>query len=66
MYVDDHPPPHFHLRSPNSNGQIRLDTLQVMGGHYDPKEFVEAVTWVSEYPNMKFLVDKWMELNERD
>jgi len=33
VYADDHVPPHFHLRGPNSNAQIRMDTLEVMEGY---------------------------------
>jgi hypothetical protein len=25
MFADDHAPPHFHLRGPNSNALVRLD-----------------------------------------
>lgn len=66
IYADDHPPPHFHLRSPASNCQIRFDTLQVMEGVFDPKEFIEAVCWASDEANMTFLLAKWKEFNERD
>lgn len=43
IYADDHAPPHFHLVGPNSNAQVDVETLQVMRGRYDRRDFAEAV-----------------------
>lgn len=43
MFADDHPPPHFHLRGPNSRAMVRLDTLTVLRGTCDRRDLAEAV-----------------------
>lgn len=64
VYADDHPPPHFHVRGPDSNAQIRIDDLQVMRGDIHPSDYAEALEWVEA--NKDLVVRKWRELNERD
>lgn len=63
MYGDDHVPPHFHLRGPNSNAQIRLDTLTVLRGTADRRDLAEAVAWAKA--NLPLLHAEWSRLNER-
>ncbi|CAO3451823.1 hypothetical protein [Azospirillum argentinense] len=63
MYAGDHVPPHFHLRGPNSNAMVRLDTLTVLRGRYDRRDLVEAVAWAREH--MDHLSAEWSRLNER-
>ena len=64
IYADEHPPPHFHLRSPNSNAQIDIATMQMMRGTASRAELAQAVTWAET--NRTFLMQKWREFNERD
>ena len=33
MYLDDHPPPHFHAIYGEFDAQIAIDTLEVLRGH---------------------------------
>jgi hypothetical protein len=63
MFADDHVPPHFHLRGPNSNALVRLDTLSVMRGTYSRRDLAEAVAWAEE--NLALLQAEWSRLNER-
>lgn len=63
MYAGDHVPPHFHLRGPNSNAQIRLDTLTVLRGKADRRDLAEAVAWARA--NLSLLQTEWSRLNER-
>ena len=62
----DHMPPHFHIRSPNSNAQIDMRTLQVLRGRCDRKEFAAVVAWASQAENMVLIEAEWRRLNEQD
>jgi len=64
MYAGDHAPPHFHLRSPDSDCQVALSNLLPLEGVYDPRELAAAIAWAAD--NMEILLAKWSELNERD
>jgi hypothetical protein len=63
MFADDHVPPHFHLRGPDSNALVRLDTLSVMRGKYSRRDLAEAVAWAEG--NLALLHAEWSRLNER-
>lgn len=63
MFADDHAPPHFHLRGPNSNALVRLDRLSVMRGTCSRRDLAEAVAWAEA--NLPLLYAEWSRLNER-
>ena len=64
IYADDHLPPHFHLLSPDSDAQIEIATMQVMRGTASRADLARAIAWAEA--NRDFLIEKWIELNERD
>jgi hypothetical protein len=64
VYADDHAPPHFHVRGPRSNAQIRIDTLEVTAGTIARRDHHEAIAYARE--NRDLLIMKWREFNERD
>lgn len=45
MYFDDHPPPHFHVRSAGHGAKIRIDTLEVLAGDLPRRELRLALAW---------------------
>jgi hypothetical protein len=45
--ADDHAPPHFHIRGPNSDAQLLIDTLQVIRGTCKQSELAEARAWAA-------------------
>ena len=61
----EHPPPHFHLRGPNSRCSIDLVTLEIIKGHCDRKDLTEALAWVAIPENGAALIAEWRRLNER-
>jgi len=63
MYPGDHAPPHFHLRGPNSNALVRLDTLMVIRGTAHCRDLEEAIAWARANPDV--LNAEWSRLNER-
>lgn len=48
VYADDHAPPHFHVRGPQSNAQVRIDTLEVIAGTISGGDRTEAITYAVE------------------
>ncbi len=64
IYADDHLPPHFHLRGPDSNAQIEIATMQMMRGTASRAELARAIAWAEA--NRDLLMEKWVEFNERD
>lgn len=67
IHVDvDHPPPHFQVRSPDSNAKIDRVTLEVIRGTISRRDYAETLRWVRRPENMTRLRTTWGELNERD
>lgn len=62
----EHPPPHCHLKGPDSNCTIDLATLEPMKGTYSRKDFADARAWLSNSANHAAIVAEWRRLNERD
>jgi hypothetical protein len=66
IYADDHNPPHFNLRGPNSNANINILTLEIMRGGASRTDLAEAREWANRAGNMQALLDAWSRLNERE
>jgi len=62
----EHPPPHFHLRGPNSNCTVDLATLEVMKGYYSKSDLNEALEWLDEPANYAAVANEWRRLNARE
>jgi hypothetical protein len=45
MYFDDHEPPHFHARHGSAHAKIRLDPVQLLGGHLPPSHLAVVLHW---------------------
>jgi len=60
----EHPPPHCHLKGPNTNCTIDLATLEVMKGRYSRGDLKEAVDWLTA--NSGDAWKEWRALNERE
>jgi Domain of unknown function (DUF4160) len=57
-------PPHFHVRGPNSDAKIDIETLKVMRGRYRRSDYAEAIAWAAV--NLDLVLRTWSECNERD
>jgi hypothetical protein len=67
IYVHgEHPPPHFHIRGPDSNGWVVLATLEVLAGSISRTDLKEVRDWASLPANMALLMETWRKLHERD
>ena len=57
MYLDDHPPPHVHVRLRDGREcTVEIDSLEV-NGRIVQREIREALVWVEA--NRVFLHDEW-------
>jgi hypothetical protein len=59
----EHPPPHFHLRGPNSRCSVEIATLEILKGRGDKKD---AREWLAVPENCAALEAEWRRLNERE
>jgi hypothetical protein len=66
VYADDHNPPHFHVRGPDSDANFYIHNCEMYVGEVTRKAIREVVQWWSVPENRKLLEDKWKEYNERD
>ena len=61
MYLDDHPPPHVHVKLRDGRDcTVDLDDLS-MKGRVAEREIREALTWIEA--NKDFLFDEWQRNN---
>ena len=65
MYFDDHPPPHFHVISRESERiAVVIETLTVLAGDADTRDTAEAFAWARE--NRKELRSRRQEYSEEE
>jgi hypothetical protein len=59
MYLNDHDPPHVHLRAPGFRARLYLDDLKItiMSGRMTPAEAMRLRTWV--VANLAPLRENW-------
>ncbi len=62
----EHPPPHFHIRGPNTRCSVDLATFEPTKGHYDKKDMKEVLGWIAEPENLALIWARWRSLNERE
>ncbi len=64
VYAADHAPPHFHVRGPDTDVQIRIADLGVIRGSIPRRAFGIVETWATAHRDL--LIAAWRDLNERD
>jgi hypothetical protein len=61
MYLDDHPPPHAHVKLRDGREcTVGLDSLEIKG-RVAEREIREALSWIET--NQDFLFDEWRRNN---
>lgn len=61
MYLDDHPPPHVHVKLKDGRDcTVDLDDF-VIKGRVAEREIREALSWIET--NRDFLFDEWRRNN---
>jgi hypothetical protein len=61
MFADDHNPPHFHVRTPDSKALVRISDLKLIAGSIDRRDLEKALAWARQ--NRKALEDAWLRFN---
>jgi hypothetical protein len=62
MYFNDHPPPHFHVKSNEFRAKIAIETLEVIDGALPPKQLKTVRKWAEQH--QKELMRNWLSLQE--
>ena len=51
MYINDHPPPHFHAEYAEYEAVINIDTLAVVAGNLPSRALGLTIEWASLHQN---------------
>jgi hypothetical protein len=49
MFYDEHPPPHFHVRSGEHQAVVRIDDLVVTEGRLPPRTLGLVIEWAAKH-----------------
>ena len=60
----EHPPPHYHQNGPGWEVVVYVNSLQIREGWAPRADLLEGLQWAVQ--NKSFLLEKWVEYNERD
>lgn len=63
MYFGDHPPPHFHIASPDGAMTVAIRSRVVLAGKLPKQVAKEALAWAAR--NEAHLMERWVTLSER-
>jgi hypothetical protein len=64
MYFADHGAPHFHIRTPNGEAKVAIETLELVAGSIDSKTRGVALAWARNHREL--LCRRWRELSEEE
>ena len=64
MYRKDHNPPHFHIITPDTEVQVRLDSLEIMAGRISARLWKQARSWALEHRSA--LEEAWQRLRAEE
>ncbi|MBU2977499.1 DUF4160 domain-containing protein [Alteromonas sp. C1M14] len=59
IYANEHPPPHFHVVTPNSKAAFRLDNCELIEGSLPNKEKRKVEYWFNNMKAKKALITVW-------
>ena len=57
----DHAPPHFHVRTPEGDSLVNMETLMEIAGNANRKLLARAISWALS--NKQLLEAEWKKLN---
>lgn len=57
IYSNEHPPPHFHVKSPNVNASFDIQNCKKLNGSISNKDFKLVRYWHKTAKNI--LIEKW-------
>jgi hypothetical protein len=59
IYSNEHPPPHFHVKSADFSASFTLDSCQYIQGHIDKKNRLKIEYWYHKQGARKALIKIW-------
>lgn len=57
IYSNEHPPPHFHVKSPNVNASFDIENCNILEGKIDNNDFRKIKYWHKHSKNT--LINTW-------
>ena len=57
IYPNEHPPPHFHVKSPNINASFSIESCTKLRGNINPKDLSKVKYWYKHSKSL--LIDIW-------
>jgi hypothetical protein len=63
MYLNDHAPPHFHVRFGDMKGKFVIATGELLSGNLDRRTLKKVQAWTEL--NRDLLMTKWAECQTR-
>lgn len=64
VYADDHMPPHFHIRSPDLNAALRIDSCELIAGKLTGPQYALIRRWHKDFQEM--LQTAWTRMRAGD
>lgn len=64
IYPDEHPPPHFHVRSPEVNASFAIEDCRLLKGDA-PRDAIDKIRYWHKHSKKK-LVDAWNNTRPTD
>jgi len=64
IYPNEHPPPHFHVKSPNINASFKIKDCDKIDGTIDFKDYKKIKHWHKK--SKELLIEAWNESRPTD
>jgi hypothetical protein len=64
IYPNEHPPPHFHVKSKNINASFRIENCAQLKGQISPKDYEKVKYWHES--SKKLLIEIWNSTRPTD
>jgi hypothetical protein len=64
VYPNEHPPPHFHVRSPVVSASFAIDDCSLLNGTVGPREFRKIRYWHRQFK--PYVVQAWNDTRPTD
>jgi len=64
MYSNEHPPPHFHVKSPNVDASFDIKNCEKLNGNINKKDYKLIKYWHKKAKNE--LIKAWNEIRPTD
>lgn len=59
IYPNEHPPPHFHVKSSTANASFRIDNCEKLHGDISSGDYGKIKFWHQKQSSKSLLIEKW-------